>query len=376
MRIFFITNTIGDIGGSEIITRDLLAELVRKGHELLIFTPCKYYLKGAKTVIVPSLGHHAFHKFESLAFVRKAVKEAKKFKPDIVHSHSNCLNGFIGQTIRQELKIPHVLSYELISDQNKTLHTKTIHFLEKNFLSKIGFDIVTAWTESMKQKYLLPWGVPEKKIEIVPAALDLQKYDLSRSGDELKKQYGNFLLSSIKTLFKTNVEGLKFLIDAFEIVSKKHSEPVYLIVGKGDAVQELQEYINSKGLEERVKIIDKVLSFDERQDVWAATMISPHAFLFEFSIGISLMEYMAFGNACVVTDVGNVRNFVEDSALVVKPSVEEMAEGISKLIEDESLRNSLSKKSAQLIKDKYSVEAVARKLEGIYAKAAERFARA
>ncbi|MFH1545298.1 MAG: glycosyltransferase family 4 protein [archaeon] len=366
MKIFYITSVLSDIGGSEIYTRDLLKELINRGHELFVFTTAKYDLPGAKVYSIPVFGHSAFHKFEAPLFYWKAIREAKKFNPDLIQSHSNSCMGLIGHVVKRNLKKPHVMLIELISSMNQNLHTKTIFQTEKFLLPKLNYNKLVVWTENMKKKFLLPWGVEEGKIEVIPAAVNVKNYDLGANGSEINKKYGEKLITSIKSLWGTNATGIEYIIKAMKIVSRKYPEYKYIIFGWGKERERLERMVKELALEENVQFAGAIHP-NECANVAAATTVAPHSFVYEFSTSISLLEYMAWGKACVVTDIGSVREFVGDSALVVKAKDEKaMAEGIIKLIEDNELRESLERKARKRVEEKYSIKATVDRLEGIY----------
>ncbi len=366
MKIFYLTSVLGDSGGSEIYTRDLINELIKRGHKVMVCTPNHYSIKRAKMVYLPKAGHHAFWKFEAPFSYRKALKAAREFKPDIIQSHSNSMMGFIGHVLKRKLKVPHVLLIELLSSKNANLHTRFIHVTERVFLPRLNYNRVVVWTEQMKQKFLLPWGIEEKRIEVMPAAINLDNYPLNVSGDEIKKKYGKHLITSIKTLWGTNVKGLKPIVKAMKIVGKKHPKYKYVIFGGGTEMLELKEFVKKLGLKKNV-IVAGPIKPEDCKKVWAATEIAPHGYVYEFSTSISLLEYLAMGKACVVNDIGNVRSFVGDAALVVKSNTEKaMAKGIIKLIEDRGLRKRLGKKARERVEKIYSIKASVDRLEKIY----------
>jgi len=367
MKIFYITSVLGDVGGSEIYTRDLLKELIRRGHELFIFTTCNYELNGAEMFHTKTFGHHAFHKFQGPLFTGKAIKEAKKFKPDIIQSHSNSLMGFIGHNIKKKINVPHVLLIELISSQNKNIHTKTIHETEKFMLPKLNYDKLVLWTENMKNKYAIPWGIPEKKIKVIPAAINTKNYNINADGKEINKKYGKHLISSIKTLWKTNALGLEYIIKAMKEVNEIHPEYKYVIFGGGLEQPRLEKMVKEMKLTDSIEFTGYVKP-ELCEKIAAATTVAPHSFVYEFSTSISLLEFMAWGKANVVTDMGSVKEFVGDAALIVKPENEKaMAKGIIELIENKKLRKELEKKARKRVEEKYSIKSTVDELEKIYA---------
>ncbi len=366
MKIFYVTSVLGDIGGSEIYTRDLLKELIKRGHELFIFTTCDYEVPGAKMFKTKTLGHHAFHKFQGPLFTRSALKEAEKFKPDIIQSHSNSLMGLIGHEIKKKLKVPHVLLIELISSKNQNLHTKTIHETEKFLLPKLNYDKLILWTENMKNKYAVPWGVEEKKIKVIPAAINTENYNTKAFGKEINKKYGKHLISSIKSLWKTNAIGLEYIIKSMKEVKEIHPEYKYIIFGGGLEQERLERMVKEMKLNKTIEFTGYVKP-ELGEKIAAATTVAPHSFVYEFSTSISLLEFMAWGKANVVTDIGSVRDFVGDSALVVKAENEKaMAKGIIELIENKKQRKELEKKARKRVEEKYSIKKSADELEKIY----------
>ena len=366
MKIFYITSVLGDSGDSEIYTRDLLRELMRRGHELCVATTTQYKLEGARMVHIPRFGHHAFHKFTAPLFTAQVVRAAREFKPNLVQSHSNCFMGYLGHKVKEALGVPHVCLIELISGVNFTLHAKAIHASEKFLLPKLNYDKLVVWTENMKQRFLLPWGIDEKKIEIVPAAINLKNYPLDADGSQVRKAYGEHLLTSVKTLWETNAKGLEYVIKAMKEVHARHPEYQYIIFGEGKRKAGLEALVREQGLESCVKLAGAIGPRD-CPEVWAATEIAPHSFVYEFSTSISLLEYLAMGKACVVTDMGAVREFVGDAALVVKPEDERaMAEGINRLIENPALRRDLEWKARKRVEERHTIEKAADRMEALY----------
>lgn len=369
MRIFFITNTIGDYGGTEVMTRNLLSRLAKNGHKLFIFTSCDYRLGGAETYVTPHFGHHAFHKAQALLSVRKAVALAKRFRPDIVHSHSNCFMGMIGHAIKRELKIPHIYSIEMLSPNTASLHGKAIFLSEKFFIPRLNFDLLTCWSAKPIREFLVPWGIPKEKLFVVHPPVDFSNYNLRATGEKIKKRFGKNLLTSLKNLASLNTKALMQIIDAMVLVREAHPEYRYVIFGGGPGKEALQKYAVEKGLQGFVLFGGNVPQ-EECSEVWAATTIAPHAFVFDLTIGISFLEYMAFGVPCVVTDVGDARNLVGDAAVFVpKNNPQALASAINRLIENPAGRKTLSKKARKVVMEKFSLDAVASEMEKIYRRA-------
>lgn len=367
MRILYITSVLGDIGGSEIYCRDMIREMAKRGHEVLVAStePYKFREKNVHFLKIPSFGHHAFHKFTAPFFYRGVVKAAKEFRPDVIQSHSNCLIGWIGDRVKKALNTRHVLLIEMISDTNNNLHTKIIYRLERLLLPKLWYDKIVVWTENMKRKFLLPWGIRENRIAVIPAALEASNYNQKADGRMVKEKFGQHLIVSIKSLWTTNVWGLTYVVKAMKHVREKHPEYKYLCIGPGDSSR-LQKIAREEGVDD-VVLFPGSIPNSEKHEYWAATEIAPHSYVYEFSTSISLLEYLAMGKACVITDVGAVREYVKDAAVIVKPENPlAMAEGINMLIEDKQLRKRLGKRARKLFEEQYSIQSTVDSLEKIY----------
>ncbi|MFH0714663.1 MAG: glycosyltransferase family 4 protein [Candidatus Diapherotrites archaeon] len=362
MRIFWITTCLGTIGGTEIYTKDLLEELLDRGHEILVYTNAQYNVEGARMERMPVYGHHAFHKFEGPIFSGKALKLAKEFKPELVQSQNNSLMGYIGHRIKKQQKIPHVLLLEVLSSYNFTLHMKVLFETEKFLMPKLNYDKLVVWTSDMKKQYL-KFGVPEEKIEIQPGAVNLDNYNLKADGSSIREKYGEHLITSIKSLWSSNAKGIEYVIRAMQYVVPSYPEYKYVIFGWGKNAKDLQELANQLDLKENV-ILAGPIQHDECEKVAAATEIGPHSLVYEAPTSISLLEYMAWGKACVVTDIGSVKEFVRDSTLLVKPKdPESIAQGIIAFIEDSKLRKEYEKKARALVEQEYTIKKAADRLE-------------
>ncbi len=367
MKILYITSVLGNIGGSEIYCRDVIREMLRRGHKVLVFSTEPYDFKheNAEVMQLPVFGHHAFHKFTAPLFYGRVLKKAREFKPDLVQSHSNCFMGWIGDRVKKELKVPHVLLIEMISSDNRKLHGKTIYHCEKFLLPKLHYDKIIVWTENMKNKFLRKWGIKEERIEVVPAALNAENYNLKETGKKIREKYGENLIVSVKSLWTTNVLGLSYIVRAMKYVKKKHPEYKYLIAGPGDGSM-LEKIAKEEGVEDVVKLIGSV-NDSVKRELWAATEIAPHSYVYEFSTSISLLEFLALGKANVITDVGAVREYLKDAALIVRAEdPKAMGDGINKIIEDKALRKSLEKKARKLFEEEYSIKSTVERLEKIY----------
>ncbi len=376
MRIFFITHTysIGGSGGGEQFVSNFLQQMRRNGHEILVFTAGgKEFTKKEKKLGIevyhcPTLGHHAFHKFEYALLAWKAASLAKRFKPDVIHAQNDAFPGLIGHFVKKATKKPLVLAVEYLSEQAVSLNLKAVFAINRFLLPKINFDAVVSWSSFVVDKFFLPWGIPKKKIHIIPGAVDVEKFSKKASPYPKLFERGMNWIVSAKPLHSTNAAGISYIIKAMAIVVKKHPGWKYAIVGNGQSKAMLEHLVRDLDLKENVFFFGAVPN-EKIPSVYAAADIVAHSFAFKATTSIALMESMAAGKAIVATASGEVAPTVGDTALLPKQKdAKSIAFCLIKLIENPALRDELGKKAQLRAKKLYSIKSIAAQFEEIYKK--------
>ena len=152
------------------------------------------------------------------------------------------------------------------------------------------------------------------------------------------------------------------LFKAGTILKSKRSDIIYLIVGDGARREELKSLVKQLGLSNNVyflgwqKNIKKVLNL--------------------FNIGINcsgneglsnaIMEYMAYGIPCIVSDSGGNTELIKDqiNGLVFKTKDEiDLAEKILLLLDNKNLQNQFKSKSKEIINTQFSINTMVTKYE-------------
>jgi len=376
MKIFFITHTysLGGSGGGEQFVSNFLQEALRKGHELMVFTPGgKQFSEqekklGLRVYHCPVFGHHAFHKFEYALLWWKAVLLARKFRPDVIHAQNDVFPGLIGWFVKKFTGKPLVLAVEYLSDQAVSINLKLVFALNKFLLPKLGFDAIVSWSSFVVEKFFLPWGIPRKKITIVPGAVNTKAFASKASPHPKLASRGKNWIVSAKPLHKTNAMGISYIIKAMAIVSKKHPEWKYGIIGQGQSKPMLEALVEKLGLQNKIFFFGQMPN-SEMPKVYAAADIIAHSFAFKATTSIALMETMAAGKAIVATESGEVKSTVADTALLARQKdSKSIAVQINRLIENPGLRKRLGAAARARAQKNYSIEAVVSVFEEIYRK--------
>ena len=137
------------------------------------------------------------------------------------------------------------------------------------------------------------------------------------------------------------------LLEALKLLHNKY-EAVLRIVGEGEERNTIENYIRNNKISN--VIMEGALVGEKLADVYASSDIFVLTSDFE-SFGIVLLEAMASGLPIIASDIPGVRNLLERSAILVKPTADNFAAAMINLVEDAHLRRELVSKGWEKIGD-------------------------
>ena len=202
---------------------------------------------------------------------------------------------------------------------------------------------------------LIPNGV--EKPELREAKLILERYGLK------KRSYILFLARIVPE------KGLHYLIEAFKDIE---TDKKLCIVG---GTSHSGEYV-----EQVVKMAedDPRIMFLGFQQGAALEELFSNAYLYVLpsdveGMPISLLEAMSYGNCCVVSDIVENADVVEDKGVTFeKSNVKSLEKELKNLLEDERIVNMLKAESREFITRKYNWDEVVEKTIQLYEKESEK----
>jgi len=249
--------------------------------------------------------------------------------------------------------------------------TRRVDFpLKKNYFSRRKYrkkvDAIIAISEGVKN-VLVEGGVNPNLITVIPSGIDFSPFEEARSRDYLRREFSfaddDFLVGIVAAL--SDHKGHKYLIQATKIL-KEHSPKIKLIiVGEGP----LQMELNRQARESNVEDIVFFLGF--REDV---PRILASLDLFVLSsylegLGSSILDAMASRLPVVATKTGGIPEIVThgETGLLVPPrNPESLARAILKLYNDRALASRFGQKGYGVVHQKFSAEAMAKKVVQLY----------
>ena len=212
-----------------------------------------------------------------------------------------------------------------------------------------------AFTDSLK--------IPRKKVRVIYKGIDLDKFKTSTI---------NHKPSSLKILFTGNLsraKGLDDLIFCYLSLVTMYPKLKLVIAGDGE-MKPYVEGLNKRGLVDYRGFVDyeKLPKLYQEADIFCA----PSKFrkllgvkVWEEYFSYALMEALASGLPIVATASGGIPEEVGKDNILVEPgNRKELKRALVKLIEDESLRKSISLRNRRRAETLFDAKKQARKTEG------------
>ena len=395
------------INGVAVFSYNLAVGLAGRGHEVMVICPSQtgksyekivdgvrtIYLKSVDTKVYPDQIHAVPEKkrflglklpnlwykdgFRISVFPSQEIKTIlSSFQPDVVHVQVSDPIGLSVVSYAKKHDIPVVTTEhnqpEVLTDP---LHVPRLMKKPANYLLSAYFrnrqsksDFVTMPTEQAIRGLLR-----EKKIG-VPIAAVSNGVDLShfKPGKAPKAIYEKFKISSeeLTVLYVGRVDPEKkvgTVIEAFLKANVENSQLV--IVGDGVDKARLESRYGNVG---NIHFLGRVTG-DELYELYKTGDVFATASEIETQ-GIVLIEAAACGLPLIAVDKGAVAEVCldEENGYLCEPgSVPEIAAAIKKILGDDKLRASFSKKSLELAKE-HDFETTLDKFINIYKTVTER----
>ena len=350
------------VAGTEIATYNIAKHLAKRGHEVHVITSLDEGLP--KESIEQSFYVHRI-KIPQMRFLGivvfwlKALPLLKRLKPDMVHGQSTTM-GIVGFLAKKLLKKP----YTVYARGSEVY----LPWLFKTPISKLVLrraDVVIALTEDMKTEMQ---KIYSRDVAVIPNGIDLESYEdlptKEASRQRLALNNNDKIILFVGTL--RPVKGLKYLIQAMNMVRQKDTKARLMLIGYGEERQSLEGLVKELDLGDRVTFVGKVPN-EKVPEYMAASDIFVLPSLSE-GFPVVILEAMASGLPIVATKVGGLPEIVKDgeNGFLVKPrGPEELADKVLALLENEELRRGMIRNNRNKVQQ-YSWENTVGQLEAIY----------
>lgn len=334
------------VGGAELIVHYFARELVKAGHDVTLFCSAfenceaETVIDGVKIVRRGSLFTVFWHAFR---YYKKLAQ-----KPDLVVEHINTIGWMTPLYVPQAQRRAYLnqLAQEVWSYEFPWPFSWIGYVVERLQYFLYQTTLFLCYSDSTKSD-LISYGVPAKNIHQFRLGLDHQRYVTGKK----KADHPLFLFVARLVNMKRPVR----CFEAFIKVLATHPTAELIFVGQGPEQATLQELITTLDVEKNVKLVSNAFFVDKKiqdpkvtymQEAWALLLPSVKE-----GWGMVVTEAAACGTPAIVSNVSGLRDSVvaNKTGLVLSadPSIDELAQAMDKLIENEALRKKLNNEAVK-----------------------------
>jgi len=279
---------------------------------------------------------------QTAIYEEAAARIAGQTEFDVIHAHDwlTCRAALRAQEVSGKPLVVHLHSIEADRAGKAFGGNPFVRDIEE--LAVHMADRVIAVSEHTKQGIIREYGVPADKIEVVHNSLNID--DMQPLDDDNAYKYiaamkaqGYRVVVNVGRL--TVQKGVPNLIKAAQHVVARHPKTLFLIVGSGEQDFELIEQAASLGIAKNV-IFTGFLRGKRWRDAFAIADLYVMPSISE-PFGITPLEAIGYGTPALISKQSGVSEVLHNFLRVDFWDVNEMANQITAVMENDSLRDEL-----------------------------------
>lgn len=374
MKIAMFTNTyLPHVGGVARAVQTLENGCRKLGHEVRVIAPeFKDAVESPEVLRVPSIQNFNGSDFSVRLPVPNVIHDfLSDFQPDVIHSHHPFLLG--DSALREAWKrhIPVIFTHH-------TLYERYTHYvpLDSLMLKRVAIQLSTEYcnlcdrviapSESI-ERLLKARGVTTP-VRTIPTGIDLGFF-AAGNGERFREQVG--IGQNAKVIGHVGrlalEKNLTFLADAVATSLREFPDAVFLMVGDGEAREEMLRRLAQQQVGRQVRAVGK-LTGSSLADAYAAM----DWFVFSSQTetqGLVIAEAMAAGKPVCALDGSGVREIVHDGEngflLESNASVDAFSYALSSLIHDPAMSRNFAE-NARITAESYGTDRCVRCMMDCY----------
>jgi glycosyltransferase involved in cell wall biosynthesis len=362
-KILLLIHSLG-YGGAERVVVDMAKNLDTAGYKVAV---CVFSetLDLAKELDGSRIDLHILRKAGRFDFVLVArlIRLLRTLKPDVLSMHCrDALHFGTPAALLARVPIRIATEHSVGPGTNQFLNRLAFGF------SSPTWSATVAVSEFLKRFMVQKWGLHSERVRVIYNGIDFarlgSKHDCTRLRRELGLSLETPIVGNLGTL-KKEKGHLQFLDVAAKIASQ-HNLVHFVLIGSGPLLNDLGGCASQLGLAGRVHFMAT------RHD--APAMVSGfNAFLCTSQVetfGLAVVEAMYLGVPVVAFDVGSLGEIIQDGVngfLVTHGDIEAASERVLSLLGDPVLRGAVTESARETVEGKFSVEAMVRAYEKLFA---------
>lgn len=379
LRIGLFTDTYAPQVNGVSISLQLISEgLKNRGHRVTIFAP-KFpgYKDDQPNVMrLPSLKYlNNPPIYVAVLGTPRSTWSLTRRHFDVLHAHSPASVGLLAYLTASTKRLPLIYTYHTsITDYTHYIKfiggTRILKYAAGWFSSastNLGDQIVVP---SPKFQRLLLEQKVTRPINVIPNGIDLTSFKAAKKPASLRNRLG--IKSDAPILLTVGrmdpEKRLDFIVDAFEILSKRVPNVHLVFAGDGSSRKGLEEKVSGTSAKERIHFLGMV-NRAELPDIFHDATVFLSASTTEVH-PISVIEAIASGKPLVAVADEAFEGMIENdlNGYTVPLDLQAYADTISNLLADHEKLERFGKHS-MLLSEKYSIEGQVKALEKLYLEA-------
>jgi len=283
-------------------------------------------------------------------------------QPDLVHVHYVGANAVLGLYSGARTIVATPWGSDVIL--NKRV------FLKRFFMARIlrRADLITCDAWHMRNE-VMEFGVPADRIHIINFGIDSHRFSPRAANADIRQKYDLGPQPAVISLRNFEpVYDIPTLLHAVPSVLEKYPQTRFMLVGRGTLETELKALAQSLGIADAVRFVGFVPNA-QLPDTLCSLDVYVSSSLSDAGIAASTAEAMACELPVVVTNSGENDRWIEDGKngyLVPVKRPEAMAEKISHLLSDVTLRRRLGTAGRRTIIERNDFDTEMAKMEKLY----------
>jgi glycosyltransferase involved in cell wall biosynthesis len=268
-------------------------------------------------------------------YTKEINRQIVDFQPDVIISN-DILTTYLSYRAAKKNNVPTI--YYAIDIEHRLVPFKFLQPLGKKIEARniCTADLVISINEMLRE-YTIQMGANRSKTMVIRAGIDSEHYDPNKiDGREIRKRYGlnedDIVLFFMGWLY--DFSGLKEVATDLAKIKDKKSNIKMLIVGDGDAYEDLQRIREQNNLNDHIILAGKQLYENLPVYIAAADICLLPAYNNEIMrdiVPIKMYEYMAMGKPVISTKLpGVMKEFGEGNGVIY---VDKPEDTLSKAVE-------------------------------------------
>lgn len=382
---------------------DLVRGMVERGHEVHVVCPWgpmaeAYFDAGAEVRIEqPQIDIDPLYIYRLFEF-------CKELKPDIFHAHQlkTVVNGLIavkfydfsrrGETASLTFEVksaetskvfPAVRESAAALPKIAHIHTplsqwqipewkKQSNIFVNRLVSNWGADVVLALTKATREVRIKEEGIDPEKIVVIPNGVDVEsiKYQVASIKEDFGERLGisedTVLIGTLSRL--TAEKGIGVLVEAVSKLSSyqiPNTKYQILISGSGELKDKLENQARERNVTDQINFLGFIP--DEEKFAYLSAL---DVFVFPSlaeGFGISLIEAMACGCACLISDLPVLSEVGGEAVETFKVGdADDLAKQLSDLIPSPGRLEALGKAARARVEKEFTLEKFWERYERLY----------